>query len=175
MLDPSRGPFEPFKGHVENWLETLSPVASEVASLSSLKPCSCLGRAPPGRGYGSPSRLCWGYVGPSCILAPCWTMLWAMLDRRAPPRGDFGLCCFQDFTFVPKFCLKKLSPVACESHVWILCPRFACFSGLRVSRESVWGELRPSKGRVAAMLGSCSRHFFIFFPKSVLPQHNDGF
>ena len=84
-------------------------MASEVASLSlrsifSPKLCSCLGRALqkwPLNVYVGPS---WGYVGPSgvyvgamvahlgvmvglcChILASCWTMLWAMLDRRAPP------------------------------------------------------------------------------------------
>ena len=35
MLDASRGPFEPFWGHVEKLtLETVSPVASKVALLS---------------------------------------------------------------------------------------------------------------------------------------------
>ena len=46
MLDASRGPFEPFWGHVEELttLETLSPVASKVVPLR--KPCPCLGWAP---------------------------------------------------------------------------------------------------------------------------------
>ena len=57
--------------------------------------------------------LCWGYVEPS--LALCWAILGAILDLRVPPRGDFGLCCFYDFTRIPKFCLKKLPPVACEA------------------------------------------------------------
>ena len=44
--------------------------------------------------------------------------LGAMLDHVAgevglsgTSRGDVGLCCFHD----PKFCLKTLSPVACEA------------------------------------------------------------
>ena len=31
------------------------------------------------------------------------------------PEVILGLCCFHDFTFIPKFGLKKLSPVACEA------------------------------------------------------------
>ena len=39
--------------------------------------------------------LCWGYVDPpEVILEPC---------------------CFHEFIFIPKFCLKKLFPVACEA------------------------------------------------------------
>ena len=59
--------------------------------------------------------------------------------------------------------LKKLFLVVCESYVWIVCRRFACLrplpSGLRISR----------KGPVAAMLGSCSRHFFqkVFSPTTM--------
>ena len=120
-------------------LETLSPVASEVASLSlrsifSPKLWSCLGRALqkcPLNIYVGPS---WGYVGPSgvyvgamfahlgvmlglcChILASCWTMLWAMLDRRVPPEVILGYVVFMTSPSFPKFCLKKLSPVACEA------------------------------------------------------------
>ena len=80
--------------------------------------------------YVGPS---WGYVGPSgvmlgamfanlgylglcChILASCWTMLWAMLDRRAPPEVILGYVVFMTSPSYPKFCLKKLSPVACEA------------------------------------------------------------
>ena len=111
MLDPSRGPFEPFWGHVEELtLETLSPVASEVASLSlrsifSPKPSSCLGRAlqkcPLKRAYVGPS---WGYVG------AMFAHLGAMLGLYWPPGGDFGLCCFHDFTFIPKVGLEKAFP-----------------------------------------------------------------
>ena len=124
--------FEPFWGHVEGL--TLETVASEVASLSlrsifSPKLCSCLGRALQKRPlniYVGPS---WGYVGPSgvhvgamfahlgvmlrqcChIVASCWTMLWGMLGRRVPPGGDLGLCCFHDFTFIPKILLEKALP-----------------------------------------------------------------
>ena len=52
----------------------------------------------------------WGYVDPS------WRHLGACVGPSGGLRGDFGLCCFHDFTFIPKFCLKKLPPVACESH-----------------------------------------------------------
>ena len=90
--------------------------------------------------------LCWGQVRPfwvyvgavlahlGSMLGPCSSILglcWASAD-------DFGPSCFHDFIFIPKFCLKKLPPVACEAQVWILCRRFACFlappSGLQVSR-----------------------------------------
>ena len=113
----SWGPFELFWGHVEGLtLETLSPVASEVASLSlrsifSPQLCSCLGRALhkcPLNVYVGPSGV---YVGAmfahlEVILGLCchlWTMLRAMLDRRA-------LCYFHDFTFLPKILLEKALP-----------------------------------------------------------------
>ena len=59
---------------------------------------------------GAMLALCWP------IFALCWAILGAMLDLRVTTRGDFGLCCFHNVAFIPKFCLKKLSPVACESH-----------------------------------------------------------
>ena len=31
------------------------------------------------------------------------------------PRGDFGLCCFHDFTFIPKILLEKALPSGLRS------------------------------------------------------------
>ena len=56
-----------------------------------------------------PVGLCWPMLGPcSPILGLCW-------GRVDPPEVILGLCFFHDFTFIPGFCLKKLSPVACEA------------------------------------------------------------
>ena len=93
MLDASRGPFEPFWGHVEELtLETLSSVASEVASLcitvpakhffseTLLLPGTGIAKMPPERVYVGPS---WGYVGPFGVYVGAMFDLGAML----------GLCC----------------------------------------------------------------------------------
>ena len=63
--------------------------------------CRCWGPCSPILG------LCWGYVatswppvGPCC--GRCWTVRY--------PRGDLGLCCFHDFTFIPKILLEKALP-----------------------------------------------------------------
>ena len=63
--------------------------------------------------------LCWGQVRPSwgyvgAILAPILGLCWGHVD---PPEVILGLCCVHEFTFIPKFCLKKLSPVACEAPI----------------------------------------------------------
>ena len=140
-------------------LETLSPVASEVASLSlrsifSPKICGCLGRAlqkcalnlyvGPSWDYVGPSavyvwgpcspilRLCWGP-----ILAPCWTMLRARLDRRVPAEVIWGYVVFMTSPSVPKFCLKTLSPVACEAPTPFLQRYFP------EKAESCWGRAHP--------------------------------
>ena len=85
-------------------LETLSPVASEVASLSlrsifSPKPCGCLGRALQKCAlnlYVGPS---WDYVGPSAVyvgghVRPSWGYVGAMLPHLGPRLdhvvGDVG-------------------------------------------------------------------------------------
>ena len=110
MLNPSRSPFEPFWGHVEELtLETLSPVASEVASLSLRnmffsKTLLLTVYVVPSSGYVGPSGF---YVGAMfahlvAMLGPCW-----------PPGGDFGAMLFS--WLIPKFCLKTPSPVACEA------------------------------------------------------------
>ena len=143
-------------------LETLHPVASEVALLSlrsifSPKPCGCLGRAlqkcalnlyvGPSWGYVGPSgvyvgghvRPSWGYVGASCchILAPCWTMFWAMLDRRVLPEVIWGYVVFMTSLAFLKFCLKRLSPVACEAPTSFLQHYFF------EKAESCWGRAHP--------------------------------
>ena len=98
----------------------------------------------------------WGYVGPSgvmlgamfanlgvmlglcChILARFWTMLWAMLDRRVPPEVIWGYVVFMASPSFPKFCLKKLSPVACEAPTPFLQHHFS------EKAESCWGRARP--------------------------------
>ena len=102
--------------------------------------------------------LCWGQVRPS----------WAMLG--------LWLRYFQDDTFIPKLCLKKLSPVACESHVWIVCRRFAGLrplpSGLRVSRferfrPQQWpaSPLGVNVGLRRAVLQPCWAHVAVIFSK----------
>ena len=53
--------------------------------------------------------LCWP------ILSPCWTMLRARLGRRVPAEVIWGYVVFMTSPSVPKFCLKTLSPVACEA------------------------------------------------------------
>ena len=115
MLDPSRGPFEPFLDHVEELtLETLSPVASKVASLSlrsifSPKPCSCLGRALQKcsleRAYVGPS---WGYVGAMLAhLGLCWGHQWparfqeTLPERSAAPAGPPSKARFASATARP--------------------------------------------------------------------------
>ena len=58
-------------------------------------------------GPGSPILgLCWGYFG------SCGGYVGAMFAQVI-----LGLCCVHEFTFIPKFCLKKLSPVACEAPI----------------------------------------------------------
>ena len=67
--------------------------------------------------------LCWGHVRPS------WGYVGAMLPhlgllldhvvgdvgQSGAPRGDFGLCCFHDFTFIPKILLEKALPSGLRS------------------------------------------------------------
>ena len=81
----------------------------------SPKPCPCLGLAlqkcPLDRSMLADLEAMLEYVG------AMFTHLGAILGLGWPSGGDFGLSCSHDFTFIPKFCLKKLPPVACESHV----------------------------------------------------------
>ena len=72
------------------------------------------------------------------ILASCWTMLWAMLDRRGPPEVILGYVVFMTSPSFPKFCLKKLSPVACEAATSFLQHHFS------EKAESCWGRAHPS-------------------------------
>ena len=158
----SWGPFEPFWGHVEGLtLETLSPVASEVASVPAkhffsetlLLPSTGIAKMPPERICWPILGLCWPicgvYVGAMfahlggmlrlcChILASCWTMLWAMLDRRGPPEVILGYVVFMTSPSFPKFCLKKLSPVACKAPTSFLQHHFS------EKAESCWGRAHP--------------------------------
>ena len=71
------------------------------------------------------------------ISAPCWTMLRAMLDRRVPPEVIWGYVVFMTSPSFPKFCLKKLSPVACEAPTPFLQRYFA------EKAESCWGRAHP--------------------------------
>ena len=138
MLDASRGPFEPFWGQVT--LETVSPVASKVVPLK--KPCSCLGCALPKcheRAYVGPS---WDYVGAmlahlGSMLGPCSPILGLCLVYVDPPEVILELCGFHEFIFIPKFCLKKLSPVACEALIPFLQHHFS------EKAESCWGRAHP--------------------------------
>ena len=80
--------------------------------------------------------LCWGYVATSWP-ASCWAMLWAMLDRRAPPEVILGYVVFMTSPSFPKFCLKKLSPVACKAPTSFLQHHFS------EKAESCWGRAHP--------------------------------
>ena len=68
-------------------------------------------------GPGSPILgLCWGYVGPFGVYVGArFAHLGAMLGLRWPTGGDFGAMLFSWVHLHSKFCLKKLSPVACEA------------------------------------------------------------
>ena len=82
--------------------------------------------------YVGPS---WGYVGPSVgsMLGPCSPML----DRRVPPEVFLGYVVFMASPSFPKFCLKKLSPVACEAPAPFLQHHFF------EKAESCWGRAHP--------------------------------
>ena len=96
------------------------------------------------------------------ILGLCWPICWAMfahlggydgamlprlgamLDHVAGEvgpsgtrRGDLGLCCVHEFTFIPQICLKKLSPVACEAPIPFLQHHFS------EKAESCLGRAHP--------------------------------
>ena len=71
------------------------------------------------------------------ILAPCWTMLRAMLDRRVPPEVILGYVVFMTSPSFLKFCLKKLPPVACEAPTSFLQHYFF------EKAESCWGRAHP--------------------------------
>ena len=89
--------------------------------------------------------LCWGPCSPILvmlglcwpILAPCWTMLRARLDRRVPAEVIWGYVVFMTSPSVPKFCLKALSPVACEAPTPFLQRYFS------EKAESCWGRAHP--------------------------------
>ena len=135
MLDASRGPFEPFWGHVEELtLETPSPVASKVVPLR--KPCPASAKMPPKRAYVGSS---WGYVGPSAVyVGAMFAHLGAMSGLCWPPEVILELCCFHEFTFIPKICLKKLSPVACEAPTAFLQHHFFEKAQSCLGREHPW-------------------------------------
>ena len=123
------GPSAVYVGPSRAMLGLWQTAQPDFVSKTLLLPGTGIPKMPPEQDY---LGLSWGYVG------AMFAHLGAMLGLCWMSGGDFGLSCFHDFTFTSKFCLKKLSPVACESHVWILCRRFACFwappRGLRVSR-----------------------------------------
>ena len=63
-----------------------------------------------------PERICWPVLG---LCGPiCGVYVGAMFAHVGPsgaPRGDFGLCCFHDFTFIPKILLEKALPSGLRS------------------------------------------------------------
>ena len=68
--------------------------------------------------------LCWGHVDPSwryaeTMLTPLGPRLGHLDGYVAPP------CCFNVFTSFPKFCLKKLPPVACKTPTPFLLHHFS--------------------------------------------------
>ena len=62
--------------------------------------------------------LCWGPCSPILgLFGAMLPHLGLLLDHvvgdvgpSGTPRGDFGLCCFHDFTFIPKILLEKALP-----------------------------------------------------------------
>ena len=115
-------------------------------------------------------KLCWGYVGPSGVyvgakfahLELCW---------------GYRCVIFHVVTFIPTplWPASRMSELFVEdcwpstSPQWPASFTFRAFSPPTVACESVGCERQPSKGRVAAMLGSCSRHFFqrVFSPSTM--------
>ena len=84
-------------------------------------------------GPGSPIlALCWGYVGPSGAYVGA---MFAHLG--APRRWFWGYVVFMSSPSFPKFCLKKLSPVACEAPTSFLQHHFS------EKAESWWGRAHP--------------------------------
>ena len=87
-------------------------------------------------------RPSWGYVG--AMLAqlqsmlglcwPIWGLCWGYVDS---PEVILGLCCVHEFTFIPKICLKKLSPAACEAPIPFLQHHFS------EKAESCLGRAHP--------------------------------
>ena len=127
---PRVGRGAPFWGHIEELtLETLSPVANEVPakhffSETLLLPGTGIAKMPPERlcwpilglllGPCSPILgLCWGYVATSWPpVGPCCGRCWAV---GYPPEVILGYVVFMTSPSFSEFCLKKLSPVACEA------------------------------------------------------------
>ena len=107
--------------------------------------------------FGAMLGLCWPSCG-LCMLEPgspilglCWAMLaqlqsmlglcwpiwglcWGYVDS---PEVILGLCCVHEFTFIPKICLKKLSPAACEAPIPFLQHHFS------EKAESCLGRAHP--------------------------------
>ena len=150
MLDPSWAMLGPCWGYVELCWDHVGSCSVKIgARLAHFG--GMLGLWLAERAYVGP---CWGYVA-------IWGLCWGQV-RPSRAMLELWLCYFHDVTF-PKVCLKKLSPAACvcRRFEWPASFTFRALSLPLVACEPVGGELQPSKGRVAAMLGS-------FFPKSVL-------
>ena len=130
-VGPIMRSFEPFRGHVEELtLETLSPMASEVASLSLRLP----GTGDPWRGLCWPIlRLWWDYVGPSWRIldhvGAKLAYLRAMLDLCEPHPGvKFG-----HFEVMLRPCGLILSHV--DFWIELVSENWPGRSGLRGSRK----------------------------------------
>ena len=129
----------------------------------------------------------------SPILAPCWRLspfspFKTPMTVQVPPLAQrnshhlvalvaswahveailayLELCCFHDFTCIPKICFEKLPPVACASHVWMvlskICLSLSSPSGLPVSRFwSFLYILSPMRSRCAP----ASSHQWLSVPR----------
>ena len=123
--------------------------------------------------------LCWGHLGPK--LVPCSPILGLCWGSVYPPEVILELCCVHDFTFIPKFCLKKLSPVACEATTPLVQRHFSekaesCLGGAHPRCAAEGSRQWPArcqetlpKGSKFAHLEQCwgygKRHSLILSPK----------
>ena len=82
-----------------------------------------------------------------------------MLRLCWPHEVILGLCCFHDFTFIPKFCLKKFPPVACVARLKIClllsssqCPASFTFRAFSLPPVACEWHLYRSRRRQVAKL-----------------------
>ena len=111
--------------HLQAMLGLCSPILAMTFSVFTLQnPHDDAGDAPPPAQHNSHHLV---------ALVASWTHVEAILPH-------LELCCLHDVTFIPKCCLKKLPPVACESQVWmLLLPRATLRSPRAWSAAAVGG------------------------------------
>ena len=64
---------------------------------------------------------------PPSITSIIWCAFCLLVGYVGPWDTPFGPCCFHHATFSPKFCFKKLPPMACRSHTWMVSSTMCLF------------------------------------------------